>query len=90
MFNIFTDSWPRTRSGYKSTAGTTASVVIIKNGRVYIAHCGDSSIALGSQTTDDECIAVAHMTEVCWKALWYINDCLFRLFPIQIPTKYIY
>ncbi|KAL4224231.1 Protein phosphatase 1D [Mactra antiquata] len=41
------DKWPRTASGLPSTAGTTASICIIKNSKLYIGHVGDSAIALG-------------------------------------------
>ncbi|KAK7088543.1 uncharacterized protein [Littorina saxatilis] len=41
------DKWPRTVSGLPSTSGTTASIAIIKKGRLYIGHVGDSGIVLG-------------------------------------------
>lgn len=41
------DNWPRTVSGLPSTSGTTASVAIIKKGKLYIGHVGDSGIVLG-------------------------------------------
>ncbi len=41
------DKWPKTASGYTSTAGTTASVAFIKNGKLYTGHVGDSAIVLG-------------------------------------------
>ncbi|PAV64508.1 hypothetical protein WR25_27227 [Diploscapter pachys] len=41
------DLWPRTASGYSSTAGTTASVVFVRNGKLYVGHVGDSAIYLG-------------------------------------------
>lgn len=41
------DKWPRTASGLPSTAGTTASICIIKNSKLYIGHVGDSAIVLG-------------------------------------------
>jgi Protein phosphatase 2C len=46
-YDVFIDSWPKTASGRPSTAGTTASIVIICNGKLYIAHVGDSSVVLG-------------------------------------------
>lgn len=39
-----------TATGLPSTAGTTASVAIIKDGKLYTGHVGDSGISLGSQT----------------------------------------
>lgn len=59
------DNWPPTRSGFSSTAGTTASVVIIKNGRIYVAHCGDSSIAMATQDASQDALSLVMMTEVC-------------------------
>ncbi|KAL5016493.1 hypothetical protein ScPMuIL_006082 [Solemya velum] len=41
------DTWPRTVSGLPSTSGTTASIAIIKNSKLYIGHVGDSGIVLG-------------------------------------------
>ncbi|CAJ0580646.1 unnamed protein product, partial [Mesorhabditis spiculigera] len=43
------DIWDKTGSGYRSTAGTTASVAIIKNGKLYVGHVGDSQITLGKR-----------------------------------------
>lgn len=44
---IFVGKWPRTASGHPSTSGTTGSIAIIKNSKLYIGHAGDSGIALG-------------------------------------------
>ncbi|KAL3857682.1 hypothetical protein ACJMK2_012324 [Sinanodonta woodiana] len=41
------DKWPKTASGLPSTSGTTASIGIIKNSKLYIGHVGDSAIVLG-------------------------------------------
>ncbi|WKY02672.1 hypothetical protein Q1695_016160 [Nippostrongylus brasiliensis] len=38
--------WPRTASGYPSTAGTTVSIAILRNGKLYSGHVGDSAIIL--------------------------------------------
>lgn len=38
-----------TATGLPSTAGTTASVAIIREGKLYTGHVGDSGITLGSQ-----------------------------------------
>ena len=45
VFSIGT--WPRTLSGHPSTAGTTVSVVFLRNGRMYVGHVGDSSVVVG-------------------------------------------
>lgn len=34
--------------GFPSTAGTTATVAIIRNGLLYIAHVGDSTAVLAT------------------------------------------
>ena len=48
LFYFFvSEKWPRTFSGYPSTSGTTGSIGIIKNSKLYIGHVGDSGIALG-------------------------------------------
>ncbi|XP_066491821.1 protein phosphatase 1D [Tiliqua scincoides] len=41
--------WPKTMTGLPSTSGTTASVVIIRGSKMYVAHVGDSGVVLGIQ-----------------------------------------
>lgn len=43
------DSWPKTTSGHRSTAGTTASVVLVDRhkARLFVAHLGDSRVLVG-------------------------------------------
>lgn len=41
--------WPKTLTGLPSTSGTTASVVVIRGRRMYVAHVGDSAVVLGVQ-----------------------------------------
>ncbi|XP_043974502.1 protein phosphatase, Mg2+/Mn2+ dependent, 1Da isoform X2 [Gambusia affinis] len=41
--------WPKTLTGLPSTSGTTASVVVLRGNRMYVAHVGDSAIVLGVQ-----------------------------------------
>ncbi|KAG8122623.1 putative Protein phosphatase 1D protein, partial [Naja naja] len=36
-------------TGLPSTSGTTASVVIIRGSKMYVAHVGDSGVVLGVQ-----------------------------------------
>jgi protein phosphatase 1D len=47
---LLTDTWPRTASGYRSTAGTTASIVLLRNGKLYTGHVGDSAVIIGQET----------------------------------------
>ncbi|XP_013928274.1 PREDICTED: protein phosphatase 1D [Thamnophis sirtalis] len=41
--------WPKTMTGLPSTSGTTASVVVIRGSKMYVAHVGDSGVVLGVQ-----------------------------------------
>ncbi|XP_042686432.1 protein phosphatase 1D [Centrocercus urophasianus] len=41
--------WPKTMTGLPSTSGTTASVVIIRGSKMFVAHVGDSGVVLGVQ-----------------------------------------
>ncbi|KAM3616554.1 uncharacterized protein V6R79_019791 [Siganus canaliculatus] len=41
--------WPKTVTGLPSTSGTTASIVVIRGNRMYVAHVGDSAVVLGVQ-----------------------------------------
>uniref|UniRef100_A0A158R3V0 PPM-type phosphatase domain-containing protein n=1 Tax=Syphacia muris TaxID=451379 RepID=A0A158R3V0_9BILA len=58
------DCWPLTASGYQSTAGTTASVAFIMQGKIFIGHVGDSAIIVGKNFVDDRtsaiCLTVDH------------------------------
>ncbi|TKR65472.1 hypothetical protein L596_025874 [Steinernema carpocapsae] len=48
------DSWPKTSSGYPCTAGTTASCVFIRRGKLFIGHVGDSAVFLGKSHSGDD------------------------------------
>ncbi|XP_026155079.1 protein phosphatase 1D [Mastacembelus armatus] len=54
--------WPKTMTGLPSTSGTTASVVVIRGNRMYVAHVGDSAVVLGVQ--DDPSIPFIRAVEV--------------------------
>ncbi|CAL8147039.1 unnamed protein product [Orchesella dallaii] len=45
-------TWPKSPSGRLSNCGTTATIVFIKNGKLYIGHVGDSAIILGYEDSD--------------------------------------
>ncbi|NWI13758.1 PPM1D phosphatase, partial [Crypturellus soui] len=49
FFLPITAEWPKTMTGLPSTSGTTASVVIIRGSKMYVAHVGDSGVVLGVQ-----------------------------------------
>ena len=44
---ILSDTWPKTVTGLQSTAGSTATVAIIKQGKLYTGHVGDSGLVMG-------------------------------------------
>ncbi|XP_062872715.1 protein phosphatase, Mg2+/Mn2+ dependent, 1Da [Trichomycterus rosablanca] len=46
--------WPRTATGLPSTSGTTASIVVIRRDRVYVAHVGDSAVVIGVQDSPND------------------------------------
>lgn len=48
-FFLIAAEWPKTMTGLPSTSGTTASVVIIRGSKMYVAHVGDSGVVLGVQ-----------------------------------------
>lgn len=54
--------WPKTLMGLPSTSGTTASVVVIRGNRMYVAHVGDSAVVLGLQ--DDASVPLVRAVEV--------------------------
>lgn len=56
------DEWPLTVSGYTCTAGTTASVIILREGKLYTGHVGDSAIFL-CRLGDPENEKVLQLTE---------------------------
>uniref|UniRef100_A0A1A7Y1B3 Protein phosphatase 1D magnesium-dependent, delta isoform a n=1 Tax=Iconisemion striatum TaxID=60296 RepID=A0A1A7Y1B3_9TELE len=54
--------WPKTLTGLPSTSGTTASVVVLRGNRMYVAHVGDSAVVLGVQ--DDPSVPFIKAVEV--------------------------
>ncbi|KAK7882236.1 hypothetical protein WMY93_028410 [Mugilogobius chulae] len=54
--------WPKTLTGLPSTSGTTASVVVIRGDRMYVAHVGDSAVVLGVQ--DDPSVPFIRAVEL--------------------------
>ncbi|XP_021444207.2 protein phosphatase 1D [Oncorhynchus mykiss] len=56
--------WPKTFTGLPSTSGTTASVVVVRGNRMYVAHVGDSAIVLGVQDDpSDQFIRAVEVTQ---------------------------
>ena len=47
-----------------STSGTTASIVILRDTKIYIGHVGDSGIVLGYQDQDNGPYKALPLTEV--------------------------
>lgn len=77
---LFSASWPRTVSGFASTAGTTASVAFIKKERLYCAHVGDSSVVLGVQECEEREHLVAHPVTVVGSLILYSVNLLINTF----------
>ncbi|XP_066922712.1 protein phosphatase 1D-like [Clytia hemisphaerica] len=48
MFQIV-DTWPKRKDGHLSTSGTTATVVILRQNKVYVAHVGDSAAVIAQK-----------------------------------------
>nr|XP_033777768.1 protein phosphatase 1D [Geotrypetes seraphini] len=56
--------WPRTMTGLPSTSGTTASVVIIRGSKMYVAHVGDSGVIVGVQDNPrDDFVRAVEVTQ---------------------------
>ncbi|KAM4796735.1 protein phosphatase 1D [Rhinophrynus dorsalis] len=55
--------WPKTMTGLPSTSGTTASVVIIRGNKIYVAHVGDSGVVFGLQSNCKELIKAVEVTQ---------------------------
>lgn len=63
-FLIHVAEWPKTATGLPSTSGTTASIVVIRQDRMYVAHVGDSAVVLGVQDhPSDEFIRAVEVTQ---------------------------
>lgn len=61
---IHAAEWPKTATGLPSTSGTTASIVVIRRDRMYVAHVGDSGVVLGVQDhPSDEFIQAVEVTQ---------------------------
>ncbi|XP_075445743.1 protein phosphatase 1D isoform X3 [Ascaphus truei] len=55
--------WPKTMTGLPSTSGTTASVVIIRGNKMYVAHVGDSGVVLGVQSSSKDAVKAVEVTQ---------------------------
>ena len=67
---VCAERWPMTDSGYVSTAGCTASVVVIKGLHVFVAHVGDSTVVLAEKKAADskepDAKVVSLISTGCW------------------------
>ncbi|XP_068124828.1 protein phosphatase 1D [Hyperolius riggenbachi] len=55
--------WPKTMTGLPSTSGTTASVVIIRGNKLYVAHVGDSGVVFGLQNSPKDAMKALEVTQ---------------------------
>ncbi|XP_018424044.1 PREDICTED: protein phosphatase 1D [Nanorana parkeri] len=55
--------WPKTMTGLPSTSGTTASVVIVRGNKLYVAHVGDSGVVFGIQNSPKETVKALEVTQ---------------------------
>ena len=49
VFFFFTDTWPKRKDGHLSTSGTTATVVILRESKIFIGHVGDSAAVIAQK-----------------------------------------
>lgn len=55
--------WPKTMTGLPSTSGTTASVVLLRGNKLYVAHVGDSGVVFGLQTSPKDVLKAVEVTQ---------------------------
>ncbi|XP_029526558.1 protein phosphatase 1D isoform X2 [Oncorhynchus nerka] len=55
--------WPKTLTGQPSTAGTTASIVLIRGDLMYVAHVGDSAVVVGVKEPGEKNIRALEVTQ---------------------------
>ncbi|OCT92236.1 hypothetical protein XELAEV_180152922mg, partial [Xenopus laevis] len=55
--------WPKTMTGLPSTSGTTATVVIIRGNKMYVAHVGDSGVVFGLQNGSRDSLKAVEVTQ---------------------------
>lgn len=55
--------WPKTMTGLPSTSGTTASVVIVRGNKLYVAHVGDSGVVFGMQNSPKDTVKALEVTQ---------------------------
>ena len=58
-----TAEWPKTLTGQPSTAGTTASIVLIRGDLMYVAHVGDSAVVVGVKEPGEKNIRALEVTQ---------------------------
>lgn len=60
---FFAAGWKKTDKGLLSTAGTTASTVILTDNHMIVAHVGDSTVVLGTKDTEQHPIRAVAVTK---------------------------
>ena len=51
-FKFCIGNWPKRKDGHNSTSGTTATIAIIRDNKLYIAHVGDSAAVLAKKVNN--------------------------------------
>lgn len=66
MKHCFSGKWKRTNTGFPSTAGTTASIAVLFQNKLFVAHVGDSGVILGQEDgpRGDKKITAIKLTKV--------------------------
>lgn len=50
-------------TGLPSTSGTTASVVVVRGNKLYVAHVGDSGVVFGMQNSPKDTVKALEVTQ---------------------------
>jgi len=75
-FKIVSGMWPKTISGLPSTAGTTASVVMIRGDKLYVGHVGDSAVVLGKINTQTDADESKAMMDPSIDSATWVAECV--------------
>ena len=49
IYLFILETWPKRKEGHNSTSGTTATIAIIRDNKLFIAHVGDSAAVIATK-----------------------------------------